>query len=115
MKKAPGVYIIDDRTSNTFPTPLDVSNKDDVAVGRIRRDVSQDGNFGYCLTLFSIEFVPKEFFSFKLKGYNFVNFSGWTYSFVEIKYAKELLLTLFKSLRCFSDFRSLAHLASPDS
>ncbi|CAD5312743.1 unnamed protein product [Arabidopsis thaliana] len=46
LKKAPGVYIIDDRASNTFPTPLDVSNKDDVAVGRIRRDVSQDGNFG---------------------------------------------------------------------
>ncbi|XP_013585198.1 PREDICTED: aspartate-semialdehyde dehydrogenase-like [Brassica oleracea var. oleracea] len=46
LKKAPGVYIIDDRTSNTFPTPLDVSNKDDVAVGRIRRDVSQDGNYG---------------------------------------------------------------------
>ncbi|KAH0866210.1 hypothetical protein HID58_083421 [Brassica napus] len=46
LKKAPGVYIIDDRSSNTFPTPLDVSNKDDVAVGRIRRDVSQDGNFG---------------------------------------------------------------------
>ncbi|EFH69090.1 F10B6.22 [Arabidopsis lyrata subsp. lyrata] len=46
LKKAPGVYIIDDRASNTFPTPLDVSNKDDVAVGRIRRDVSQDGDFG---------------------------------------------------------------------
>ncbi|CAG7868930.1 unnamed protein product [Brassica rapa] len=46
LKKAPGVYIIDDRASNTFPTPLDVSNKDDVAVGRIRRDVSQDGNYG---------------------------------------------------------------------
>ncbi|KAH0916431.1 hypothetical protein HID58_030877 [Brassica napus] len=46
LRKAPGVYIIDDRASNTFPTPLDVSNKDDVAVGRIRRDVSQDGNFG---------------------------------------------------------------------
>ena len=63
LRKAPGVYIIDDRASNTFPTPLDVSNKDDVAVGRIRRDVSQDGNFGYSLTLFSIEFVPNEFFS----------------------------------------------------
>lgn len=46
LKKAPGVYIIDDRASNTFPTPLDVSNKDDVAVGRIRRDVSQDGDYG---------------------------------------------------------------------
>lgn len=46
LKKAPGVVVIDDRASNHFPTPLEVSNKDDVAVGRIRRDVSQDGNFG---------------------------------------------------------------------
>lgn len=46
LKKAPGLVIIDDRTSNNFPTPLEVSNKDDVAVGRIRRDVSQEGNYG---------------------------------------------------------------------
>lgn len=46
LKKAPGVVVIDDRASNHFPTPLEVSNKDDVAVGRIRRDVSQDGNHG---------------------------------------------------------------------
>ncbi|GMN38421.1 hypothetical protein TIFTF001_007657 [Ficus carica] len=46
LKNAPGVVVIDDRASNNFPTPLEVSNKDDVAVGRIRRDVSQDGNFG---------------------------------------------------------------------
>lgn len=47
MKNAPGVVVIDDRESNNFPTPLEVSNKDDVAVGRIRRDLSQDGNQGY--------------------------------------------------------------------
>ncbi|KAJ8479289.1 hypothetical protein OPV22_023016 [Ensete ventricosum] len=41
-----GVSVIDDRESNHFPTPLDVSNKDDVAVGRIRQDLSQDGNLG---------------------------------------------------------------------
>ncbi|XP_062154130.1 uncharacterized protein LOC133862358 [Alnus glutinosa] len=46
MKKAPGVVVIDDRASNRFPTPLEVSNKDDVAVGRIRRDLSQEGNHG---------------------------------------------------------------------
>lgn len=46
LKNAPGVVIIDDRASNHFPTPLEVSNKDAVAVGRIRRDVSQDGNYG---------------------------------------------------------------------
>ncbi|KAM1541060.1 uncharacterized protein LOC126597081 [Malus sylvestris] len=46
LKKAPGLVVIDDRTANNFPTPLEVSNKDDVAVGRIRRDVSQEGNYG---------------------------------------------------------------------
>jgi aspartate-semialdehyde dehydrogenase len=46
LKKAPGVVVIDDRSSNHFPTPLEVSNKDDVAVGRIRRDLSQEGNHG---------------------------------------------------------------------
>lgn len=46
LKNAPGVVVIDDRVSNHFPTPLEVSNKDDVAVGRIRCDVSQEGNNG---------------------------------------------------------------------
>ncbi|XP_009607335.1 uncharacterized protein [Nicotiana tomentosiformis] len=46
LKNAPGIVIIDDRASNRFPTPLEVSNKDDVAVGRVRRDVSQDGDYG---------------------------------------------------------------------
>ncbi|KAL8160149.1 hypothetical protein V2J09_001686 [Rumex salicifolius] len=46
LKNAPGVVVIDDRASNRFPTPLEVSNKDDVAVGRIRRDVSQEGDYG---------------------------------------------------------------------
>ncbi|KAK9091557.1 hypothetical protein Sjap_024734 [Stephania japonica] len=46
LKKAAGVSIIDDRASNRFPTPLDVSNKDDVAVGRIRQDLSQAGKHG---------------------------------------------------------------------
>lgn len=45
--------MIDDRASNHFPTPLEVSNKDDVAVGRIRRDESQDGNYGF-VKLFNI-------------------------------------------------------------
>lgn len=46
LKSAPGVVVIDERASNRFPTPLEVSNKDDVAVGRIRRDVSQEGDYG---------------------------------------------------------------------
>lgn len=46
LRKAPGVSIIDDRKNNKFPTPLDASDQDDVFVGRIRRDISQQGNFG---------------------------------------------------------------------
>ncbi|OWM76921.1 hypothetical protein CDL15_Pgr021203 [Punica granatum] len=54
LKKAPGVVVIDDRAANRFPTPLEVSNKDDVAVGRIRRDVSQDGHTGYGLKILCV-------------------------------------------------------------
>ncbi|CAN4089576.1 unnamed protein product [Withania somnifera] len=46
LKNARGIVVVDDRASNRFPTPLEVSNKDDVAVGRVRRDVSQDGDYG---------------------------------------------------------------------
>ncbi|RZC64415.1 hypothetical protein C5167_008105 [Papaver somniferum] len=46
LQKAAGVVVIDNRSANHFPTPLEVSNKDDVAVGRIRRDISLDGNQG---------------------------------------------------------------------
>ncbi|CAL9054747.1 unnamed protein product [Musa banksii] len=46
LEGAAGVVVVDDRESNHFPTPLDVSNKNDVAVGRIRQDLSQDGNLG---------------------------------------------------------------------
>ncbi|CAD6207825.1 unnamed protein product [Miscanthus lutarioriparius] len=46
LRGAPGVTIIDDRASNRFPTPLEVSDKDDVAVGRIRLDLSLDDNRG---------------------------------------------------------------------
>ncbi|KAK1288808.1 hypothetical protein QJS10_CPB19g01679 [Acorus calamus] len=46
LSNAAGLVVIDDRATNSFPTPLKVSNKDDVAVGRIRRDLSTDGDYG---------------------------------------------------------------------
>eukprot|EP00899_Mesostigma_viride_P018825 jgi/Mesvir1/26944/Mv20665-RA.1 len=46
LLKAPGVDVVDDRENNRFPTPLLVSNKDNVAVGRIRSDISQDKDMG---------------------------------------------------------------------
>ncbi len=42
----PGVSVIDDRAANRFPMPLDATTKDDVYVGRIRRDISRDGKNG---------------------------------------------------------------------
>jgi len=37
---APGVTVMDDRQNNRFPMPIDASGRDDVYVGRIRRDES---------------------------------------------------------------------------
>ncbi|HEY0868684.1 MAG TPA: aspartate-semialdehyde dehydrogenase [Fimbriimonas sp.] len=36
----PGVRLVDDRAANHFPTPLEASGRDEVLVGRIRKDVS---------------------------------------------------------------------------
>jgi aspartate-semialdehyde dehydrogenase len=46
LRKAPGVTVVDDRTANRFPTPLDASHQDDVLVGRVRSDHSQPGGIG---------------------------------------------------------------------
>jgi aspartate-semialdehyde dehydrogenase len=43
---AAGVTIVDDRENSYFPMPLDASDKDDILVGRIREDISQDGGVG---------------------------------------------------------------------
>lgn len=37
---APGVRVVDDRETNTFPMPITASGQGDVLVGRIRKDVS---------------------------------------------------------------------------
>lgn len=39
LKNMPGVTVVDDREKNYFPMPVDVSDKDDVYVGRIRQDI----------------------------------------------------------------------------
>lgn len=46
LAAAPGVKIVDDRKANHFPMPLEASDQDDVLVGRIRQDVSQEGGRG---------------------------------------------------------------------
>ncbi len=40
LEGAAGVQVVDDRPSNYFPMPIDASGKDEVLVGRIRRDLS---------------------------------------------------------------------------
>jgi aspartate-semialdehyde dehydrogenase len=41
LEKAPGVEVVDDVANLKYPMPLDAHNKDEVFVGRIRRDESQ--------------------------------------------------------------------------
>ncbi len=40
LSQMPGVTVIDDTAQGAYPTPWDCAGKDDVFVGRIRRDVS---------------------------------------------------------------------------
>ncbi len=42
LKNAKGVIVVDDFENNVFPTPLEASGKNEVFVGRIRRDLSVD-------------------------------------------------------------------------
>ena len=38
----PGVEVIDDPSTNRFPTPADAEGRDEVLVGRVRRDLGSD-------------------------------------------------------------------------
>jgi aspartate-semialdehyde dehydrogenase len=38
LSKAPGVKLVDDPANNLYPMPIDVEGKDEVFVGRVRRD-----------------------------------------------------------------------------
>jgi aspartate-semialdehyde dehydrogenase len=42
LSKAPGVVVVDDVANLKYPMPLDAHEKDEVFVGRIRRDETQD-------------------------------------------------------------------------
>jgi aspartate-semialdehyde dehydrogenase len=50
LATAPGVRVVDEMERNYFPMPVDASGKDEVLVGRIRRDVSDPS--GHSLSLF---------------------------------------------------------------
>lgn len=42
LSQGPGIVVVDDPKSNGYPTPLMVEGKDEVYIGRIRRDFSVD-------------------------------------------------------------------------
>jgi aspartate-semialdehyde dehydrogenase len=50
LSNAPGVRVVDELERNYFPMPVDASGKDEVLVGRIRKDVSDPT--GATLSLF---------------------------------------------------------------
>jgi aspartate-semialdehyde dehydrogenase len=42
LERAPGVLVEDDPAARDYPTPLDVAGRDEVFVGRIRKDLSSE-------------------------------------------------------------------------
>ena len=46
LAAAPGIEIVDDPESNHFPMPIEASGRDEVLVGRIRRDISRSDGRG---------------------------------------------------------------------
>jgi len=42
LKQFPGVAVVDDREHNHFPMPIEASGRDEVLVGRLRLDLSND-------------------------------------------------------------------------
>jgi aspartate-semialdehyde dehydrogenase len=49
LAAAPGIELVDDRTANRFPEPINATGRDVVLVGRIRADQSQAAGFGLSL------------------------------------------------------------------
>jgi aspartate-semialdehyde dehydrogenase len=47
LEKAPGVEVVDRRKENYFPMPIDAAGKDNVLVGRIRKDPSSENGLAF--------------------------------------------------------------------
>ena len=45
LRNAPGVVLVDDPGNNQYPIPTEATGHDEVYVGRIRKDISQDNGF----------------------------------------------------------------------
>ena len=50
LAKTPGLVVMDDPAAGVYPTPLDAAGRDEVFVGRIRRDPSHER----CLNLWVV-------------------------------------------------------------
>ncbi len=50
LEEAPGVTLVDDPQNYVYPMPLDSAGKDDVFVGRIRKDLADDNSMTLWLT-----------------------------------------------------------------
>jgi aspartate-semialdehyde dehydrogenase len=42
LQSSPGIVVVDDPANQQYPMPMDAHEKDDVFVGRLRRDESQE-------------------------------------------------------------------------
>ena len=47
LKDAPGIVLQDDPENQVYPMPADCVGKNDVFVGRIRKDLDEDYGFPY--------------------------------------------------------------------
>lgn len=45
LENAPGLVVLDDPKNNVYPMPIDATGHDEVYVGRIRKDISQENSY----------------------------------------------------------------------
>jgi aspartate-semialdehyde dehydrogenase len=50
IAKAPGCMLVDDPSTLTYPMPLDTAGKDNVFVGRVRKDLSDENGLTFWLS-----------------------------------------------------------------
>jgi aspartate-semialdehyde dehydrogenase len=50
IAEAPGCTLVDDPTTLTYPMPLDTAGKDNVYVGRVRKDLASDKGLTFWLS-----------------------------------------------------------------
>ena len=50
LAAAPGVTLLDDPSKELYPMPLDTAGKDDIYVGRVRKDLADDNGLTFWLS-----------------------------------------------------------------